>query len=170
MIDFRYWLGFHFFQRKPLCAYQIADSLSFTWYSSCSLDPLPIVRLFLLVGSNFAWLLKYNSLGTCPPMLHCYIIASNVQFIDCLKRCVNNGYFTLVIQLGLPSGSIMVPPYILGSWLASTSAKSAAFHVFSSWLYMLILFLVRSCIKGLIIENAMAKTFGAVSYNFVNTW
>lgn len=74
---------------------------------------------------------------------------------------VFNWSLTLVRQAGLPSGSVIVPPYRTGNWSASISSSRAAFHLSGSCPNTRILLRVASLRKGLTIANIIANTLGA---------
>lgn len=64
-------------------------------------------------------------------------------------------------QFGSPSGSVRVPPYKTGNWLASISSSIAGNHSLLSWPNIFILFMVAWCMNGLSTLNTIVYNFGA---------
>ena len=65
-------------------------------------------------------------------------------------------------QLGFPSGSVFVPPYMAGNSSGATSSRMAVFHWLESWPNIWIFFFVRSSIKGNNTEYKIEKILGAL--------
>lgn len=77
--------------------------------------------------------------------------------------------FTLVVYLGLPSGSVCLPPKNAGYWSGSIALANAGFHLFGSALYIMNLLIVLPVRMFFRMLNAKANTFGAENRTLVMT-
>lgn len=86
-----------------------------------------------------------------------------------LTKRVLLSVLTLVTHLGLPSGSVCLPPKNAGYWSRSMALANAGFHLFGSALYMMNLLIVLPVRMFFRMLNAKANTLGAENRTFVMT-